>query len=626
MSAEVVTLTYDVTLPKFLWKYLHKLFETGKIEVNQIIRNLWNEEGFSLLKQKGEASAILKRKINRPDNLPSRVFRNVLECAGRIIRSQIERKETFEELVEYFVKEDFNVRKYVKDTGKNLLLVENILRQIENLRKRGKLPESYFQLPVPDFKGEVFLTSADDSIGKGQFKKLKVGKENIELEIKLPVSGRKWKWFKTKVKTPEKIKEALSEGEVKAPLLKRVKNKNNRYVYVLSIPIEFKIEKETGLEEKVLGIDLSPSISRLAVGIIKEGKKKSRPIYFKAERLVKKILRIRKEVSCLERKIDNIRNQIEETKSRKHKERLKNRLKHLFAEQKLRQKKLKNIRKQILEVLTKEITEIAKLTGTSLVAIEKLEFKDIPEWKDKTLRWLFSSWFYSKFSERLEQKLKLSGIRLRRVNPAYTSKKCHVCGSKLKGEGLYLVCENCKKVWDRDYNASINIAERGLRILKKIKEKLINKLSRLQKERKPKGLVPKGVREITVPPDSLLRAWSEVVEVSCSALQPHKEAVSSVKKNGTEMILQSLRRYKSLLENKYGVSKLGIFGSVARGDIKETSDVDVVIEIRNADPFVLLDIKEELTKLLGCKVDLIRLRENMNRFLKKRIEKEAIYV
>ena len=93
-----------------------------------------------------------------------------------------------------------------------------------------------------------------------------------------------------------------------------------------------------------------------------------------------------------------------------------------------------------------------------------------------------------------------------------------------------------------------------------------------------------------------------------------------------EMILQSLRRYKSLLENKYGVSKLGIFGSVARGDIKETSDVDVVIEIRSVDPFVLLDIKEELTKLLGCEVDLIRLRKNMNRFLKKRIEKEVIYV
>ena len=535
MSAEVVTLTYDVTLPKFLWKYLHRLFELGKVEVNRIIRNLWNEEGFSLLKQKGEASAILKGKINRPDNLPSRVFRNVLECAGRIIRSQIERKETFEELVKYSVEEDFNIRKYVKDTGKNLLLVENILRQIENLRKKGELPDSYFQLPSPDFRGDIFLTSADDSIGKGQFKKLKVNEESIELKIKLPISFDKWKWFEAKIRTPEKIKEALAlGGKVKAPLLKRVRNKNNKQIFVLSIPIEFRVEEETELEEKVLGIDLSPSISRLAVGIIREGEKRSRPIYLKAERLVRKVLRIREEVSCLERKIDNIRNQIEETKSGKHKERLKNRLKHLFAEQKLRQKKLKNIRKQILEVLTREITEIAKLTGVSLVAIEKLEFKDIPEWKDKTLRWLFSNWFYSKFSERLEQKLKLSGIRLKRVNPAYTSRECHICGSKLKGEGLYLVCENCKKVWDRDYNASVNIAERGLRILKGIREKLMNKLSELQKERKPGGHVLKGVREITVPPDSLLRSWSEVVEVNCSILQLRKEVVSSVKKNGTD--------------------------------------------------------------------------------------------
>jgi len=50
------------------------------------------------------------------------------------------------------------------------------------------------------------------------------------------------------------------------------------------------------------------------------------------------------------------------------------------------------------------------------------------------------------------------------------------------------------------------------------------------------------------------------------------------------------------------------------------------VEIKNTDPFILLDIKEELSKLLGCKVDLIRLRKNINKILKKRIEKEVIYV
>ena len=93
-----------------------------------------------------------------------------------------------------------------------------------------------------------------------------------------------------------------------------------------------------------------------------------------------------------------------------------------------------------------------------------------------------------------------------------------------------------------------------------------------------------------------------------------------------EKILNELRKYKPILEKKYGIVKLGIFGSVARGDMKNSSDIDIVVEIKNTDPFILLDIKEELSKLLGCKVDLIRLRKNINKILKKRIEKEVIYV
>ena len=91
-------------------------------------------------------------------------------------------------------------------------------------------------------------------------------------------------------------------------------------------------------------------------------------------------------------------------------------------------------------------------------------------------------------------------------------------------------------------------------------------------------------------------------------------------------ILNELRKYKPILEKKYGIVKLGIFGSVARGDMKNSSDIDIVVEIENIDPFILLDIKEELSKLLGCKIDLIRLRKNINKILKKRIEKEVIYV
>jgi predicted nucleotidyltransferase len=76
----------------------------------------------------------------------------------------------------------------------------------------------------------------------------------------------------------------------------------------------------------------------------------------------------------------------------------------------------------------------------------------------------------------------------------------------------------------------------------------------------------------------------------------------------------------------YGIYKLGIFGSVARGEQKEGSDVDIYYE---GEPLSLLKIaalKEELEATLGNHVDIVRIRESMNNLLKKRIKKDGLYV
>jgi len=93
-----------------------------------------------------------------------------------------------------------------------------------------------------------------------------------------------------------------------------------------------------------------------------------------------------------------------------------------------------------------------------------------------------------------------------------------------------------------------------------------------------------------------------------------------------EEVIRKLRKYKPVLEKRYGVTKVGIFGSVARGDESSRSDIDIVVELKEISPFILVDIKRELTKLLECEVDVVRLRKNLNKMLKRRIEKEAIYV
>ena len=96
-------------------------------------------------------------------------------------------------------------------------------------------------------------------------------------------------------------------------------------------------------------------------------------------------------------------------------------------------------------------------------------------------------------------------------------------------------------------------------------------------------------------------------------------------KSKTE-ILQLLKRYKPTAQTKYGMTKIGIFGSVARGEQKEDSDVDVCYE-GEAPSFLTLDmIQSELEELLGSKVDIVRVRDNMNSLLRQRILREGIYV
>jgi len=56
------------------------------------------------------------------------------------------------------------------------------------------------------------------------------------------------------------------------------------------------------------------------------------------------------------------------------------------------------------------------------------------------------------------------------------------------------------------------------------------------------------------------------------------------------------------------------------------SDVDVVVQMRDPNLFVLVYVKEELEEALHEHVDIIHYRERMNAFLKRRIDQEAVYV
>ena len=100
--------------------------------------------------------------------------------------------------------------------------------------------------------------------------------------------------------------------------------------------------------------------------------------------------------------------------------------------------------------------------------------------------------------------------------------------------------------------------------------------------------------------------------------------------NGTvktcDDLLAELRTFKKLHGDEYGLKSLGVFGSFARGEATDDSDIDIVFETNQPNLFRSSRMRQKLEELLAHHVDVVRLRGNMNPRLKKRILQEARYV
>ncbi len=88
-------------------------------------------------------------------------------------------------------------------------------------------------------------------------------------------------------------------------------------------------------------------------------------------------------------------------------------------------------------------------------------------------------------------------------------------------------------------------------------------------------------------------------------------------------------RLKAFLDQhgeEYGLLSLGYFGSFARGDADDGSDIDIVFETATPNLFLTAMLRQDLEEWLGRPVDVLQLRGMTNDRLKARIQAEAVYV
>jgi len=82
---------------------------------------------------------------------------------------------------------------------------------------------------------------------------------------------------------------------------------------------------------------------------------------------------------------------------------------------------------------------------------------------------------------------------------------------------------------------------------------------------------------------------------------------------------------------RYGAQDVRVFGSVARGDFDETSDVDFLIRLDSSNfegvrYFAVLEqIREELEGILGCKVDVVE-EKGLRERIRGQVLAEAIAI
>lgn len=91
-----------------------------------------------------------------------------------------------------------------------------------------------------------------------------------------------------------------------------------------------------------------------------------------------------------------------------------------------------------------------------------------------------------------------------------------------------------------------------------------------------------------------------------------------------DKIEEILKKHKLILKERFKVKEIGVFGSYARREESERSDVDILVEFSAPIGWEFIDLKEFLEEILGKKVDLVTVNA-LKPQLKDNILKEVVF-
>ena len=214
-------------------------------------------------------------------------------------------------------------------------------------------------------------------------------------------------------------------------------DRNNNLILNLNLDIPYKPKTEV-VEGRTLGVDLG--IKYPAYMCLNDDTYKRKHIGS-----IDDFLRIREQMQDRRRKLQHDLKFIKGGKGRNKK---------MQALDRLRDKE-KNFATTYNHMISKNVVEFAKKNQCEYINMEKLT-------KDGFNNAILRNWSYYQLQQYIEYKAEREGIKVRYVDPAYTSQTCSKCGhvdKENRPTQAKFKCINCGLELNADHNASINIAK-----------------------------------------------------------------------------------------------------------------------------------------------------------------------
>lgn len=89
-------------------------------------------------------------------------------------------------------------------------------------------------------------------------------------------------------------------------------------------------------------------------------------------------------------------------------------------------------------------------------------------------------------------------------------------------------------------------------------------------------------------------------------------------------ILIYLKEHSAEFRSKYAIEKIGLFGSYAREEATQSSDIDIFVQMKPS-MFDMIAVKEQIEEDLHTRVDIIREHRNIKPFFLDMIKKDLVY-